>query len=226
MSEVMTTPAVVILLGPPGAGKGTQARMLQDRYGFVQLSTGDLLRAAVSQGTPAGLAAMAVMEAGGLVSDKIVLEILENRMAQPDIRAGVILDGFPRTDGQATALDGLLAASGMKISAAISLTVDDAAMIDRVAGRFTCAECGEGYHDTHKPVAVPGTCDKCGGRAFKRRPDDNADTARARLLAYHAETAPLIAHYRKAGVLQEIDAMGPIAEIAERLGEVLQRLAT
>lgn len=223
MNQVTTTPAVLILLGPPGAGKGTQARMLEERFGLIQLSTGDLLRAAVAAGTPAGLAAKAVMESGGLVSDDIVLAILGDRMAQQDVKAGVILDGFPRTAAQAEALDGLLAQSGQKVGAAISLEVDDEAMIDRVAGRFTCATCGEGYHDTGKPTAKAGTCDKCGGTAFKRRADDNAETARARLEAYHAQTAPLIEHYRRQGVLESVDAMGSITVIARSLGDIVAR---
>jgi len=225
-NTVETTPAVLILLGPPGAGKGTQARMLEERFGLVQLSTGDLLRAAVAQGTPAGLAAKAVMEAGGLVSDEIVLAILKDRMAGPDVARGVILDGFPRTAGQAAALDTLLADAGQKVTAAVSLEVDDEAMIARVAGRYTCANCGEGYHDTFKQPAVAGVCDKCGGTEFKRRADDTAETARARLQAYHAQTAPLIAHYRALGVLEEIDAMGTIEEIAAGLGSIVERVST
>lgn len=226
MSETVTTsPAVLILLGPPGAGKGTQARMLEERFGLVQLSTGDLLRAAVAAGTPAGLAAKAVMAAGGLVSDEIVLDILKDRMAEPDVAAGVILDGFPRTAGQAAALDRLLADQGRAVSAAISLEVDDEAMVGRVAGRSTCAGCGEGYHDEFKQPATAGVCDKCGGTEFKRRADDNAETVRERLKAYHAQTAPLIAHYRKMGVLETVDAMGDIAGIAKALGGIVQRKA-
>ncbi|PWE51981.1 adenylate kinase [Thioclava sp. NG1] len=220
-----TKPAVLILLGPPGAGKGTQARMLEERFGLVQLSTGDLLRAAVSQGTEAGLAAKAVMEEGGLVSDEIVLAILQDRMAEPDVAKGVILDGFPRTAGQAAALDRLLEENGQSVTAAISLEVDDEAMIARVAGRYTCAKCGEGYHDEFKQPAVAGVCDKCGGTEFKRRADDNAETARARLEAYHAQTAPLIAHYKALGVLEEIDAMGSIDEIASGLGSIVERVS-
>ena len=218
-------PAVLILLGPPGAGKGTQARMLEEKFGLIQLSTGDLLRAAVAAGTPAGKAAKAVMEAGQLVSDDIVLAILKERMAAPDVTAGVILDGFPRTDGQASALDALLAAAGQSVTAAISLEVDDEAMVARVSGRSTCAKCGEGYHDEFKRPAVAGVCDKCGGTEFKRRADDNAETARERLKAYHAQTAPLIAHYAKAGVLETIDAMGSIDEIATGLGRIVARVS-
>jgi adenylate kinase len=224
MADVTTTPAVLILLGPPGAGKGTQARMLEERFGLVQLSTGDLLRGAVAAGTEAGRKAKAVMEAGQLVSDDIVLAVLKDRMAEPDVSRGVILDGFPRTDGQAEALDGLLAEVGQGVTAAISLEVDDAAMVERVSGRFTCANCGEGYHDTFKTPAVAGVCDKCGGTEFKRRADDNAETVGERLRAYHAQTAPLIAHYDKLGVLQRIDAMGAIDEIAEELGRIVAQL--
>lgn len=212
---------VLILLGPPGAGKGTQARMLEEDFGLVQLSTGDMLRAAVAAGTEAGRQAKAVMEAGGLVSDDIVLAILKDRMRQPDVARGVILDGFPRTEGQATALDMLLAEAGRKITAAISLEVDDEAMVGRVSGRTACAGCGEGYHDQFKRPAVAGACDKCGGTDMKRRADDNAETVRDRLKAYHAQTAPLIAYYDGKGVLHRVDAMGDIADIRESLGAIV-----
>ncbi len=221
----MTQPAVVILLGPPGAGKGTQARMLEDDFGLIQLSTGDLLRAAVAAGTTAGKKAKEVMDAGLLVSDDIVLAVLKDRMAQDDVQNGIILDGFPRTDGQASALDGLLAAVGQRVTAAISLEVDDHAMVGRVAGRYTCAGCGEGYHDEFKTPARAGTCDKCGGTAFKRRADDNAETVRERLKAYHAQTAPLIAYYDGKGVLQRINAMGAIADIRAELGAIVGRVS-
>ncbi len=221
----MTQPAVLILLGPPGAGKGTQARMLEEDFGLVQLSTGDLLRAAVAAGTEAGRKARAVMEAGQLVSDEIVLAILQERMAQPDVARGIILDGFPRTDGQAAALDALLARAGQSVTAAISLQVDDEAMVVRVAGRFTCAACGEGYHDDFKRPAVAGACDRCGGTDFKRRADDNAGTVRERLKAYHAQTAPLIAYYDARGVLETIDAMGPIADIRTTLATIVRRVS-
>lgn len=220
-----TTPAVLILLGPPGAGKGTQARMLEEGFGMVQLSTGDLLRAAVAAGTAAGQQAKAVMAAGGLVSDEIVLAILKDRMAQPDVARGVILDGFPRTEGQAAALDALLAEAGQKVTAAINLAVDDAAMVDRVAGRYTCAGCGEGYHDRFKLPATAGICDKCGGTEFKRRADDTAETVQERLKAYHAQTAPLIAYYEARGVLQSVDAMQDIADIRTRLGQIVGALS-
>jgi adenylate kinase len=211
---------VLILLGPPGAGKGTQARMLEEDFGLIQLSTGDMLRAAVASGSEAGKQAKAVMASGGLVSDEIVLAILRDRMAEPDVAKGIILDGFPRTEAQAAALDGLLAAKAQRVTAAISLEVDDEAMVGRVAGRFTCA-CGEGYHDEFKRPAVAGVCDKCGGTDFKRRADDNAVTVRERLKAYHAQTAPLIAYYEGKGVLERVDAMGDIAEIRRALATIV-----
>lgn len=220
----MTTTTVLILLGPPGAGKGTQARMLEEAFGLVQLSTGDLLRAAVAAGTEAGKQAKAVMEAGGLVSDDIVLAILADRMQDPDTAKGIILDGFPRTDGQAGALDGLLASKGQKVTAVISMDVDDHAMIARVAGRYTCGGCGEGYHDEFKQPAKAGVCDKCGGTDFKRRADDNAETAGARLQAYHAQTAPLISYYEAKGVLQRIDAMASIDTIRDGMAGIVTRL--
>lgn len=219
----MTRAPVFILLGPPGAGKGTQAKLLQERFGLVQLSTGDLLRAAVKAGTEAGLKARAVMEAGGLVPDGIVLAVLKDRLAQADVAKGVILDGFPRTAGQAEALDLLLAEAGQRIDAAVSLDVDDAAMVGRISGRYTCASCGEGYHDEFKQPATAGTCDKCGGTAFTRRADDRAETVAARLEAYHAETAPLIAYYEGRGVLARVDAMGEIPDIAAALGAIVKR---
>lgn len=208
---------VLILLGPPGAGKGTQARMLEQHFGLIQLSTGDLLRAAVADGTPAGQAAEKVMKAGGLVSDEIVINILRDRLDAPDCARGVILDGFPRTTVQAQALDTLLAERGQRINAAISLEVDDAAMVDRISGRFTCGNCGEGYHDTHKAPRVAGTCDNCGSTDMKRRADDNAETVAERLAAYHAQTAPLISYYEEAGALGHLDAMGTIDGIASAM---------
>ncbi|MEP3055504.1 adenylate kinase [Ascidiaceihabitans sp.] len=216
-----TKPAVLILLGPPGAGKGTQARLLEKSFGLVQLSTGDLLRAAVAAGTEAGKAADAVMKAGDLVSDEIVINILRDRMAEPDCAQGVILDGFPRTDVQASALDGLLAENGMKIDAAISLEVDDAAMVERVSGRYTCAACGEGYHDSFKIPAKPGVCDGCGSTDMKRRADDNAETVAGRLSAYHAQTAPLIAYYDQQNALQRVDAMGDIDGIGAAMSKIV-----
>ena len=218
----MNKPSVLILLGPPGAGKGTQARMLEKQFGLVQLSTGDLLRAAVAAGTPAGQAADEVMKSGALVSDQIVIDILRDRLTEPDCASGVILDGFPRTDVQAEALDSLLAENGQKINAAISLEVDDTAMIERVTGRYTCADCGEGFHDSFKIPKQAGVCDGCGSADMKRRADDNAETVGGRLVAYHAQTAPLISYYEGKGALQRVDAMGPIDAIGASLSNVVQ----
>lgn len=216
---------VLILLGPPGAGKGTQARMLQDKHGLVQLSTGDLLRAAVAAGTEAGRKAKEVMEAGGLVSDEIVIAILKDRLADADCANGVILDGFPRTTVQAEALDALLSATGQRINAAVSLEVDDDAMVERISGRFTCAACGEGYHDSFKPPAKPGVCDICGSTDMKRRADDTAETVAERLRAYHDQTAPLIAYYEAKGALSRVEAMGAIDAVAANLNAVVKNAA-
>ncbi|WP_323771860.1 adenylate kinase [Antarctobacter sp.] len=221
-SKTTAAAPVLILLGPPGAGKGTQARMLEDAFGLVQLSTGDLLRAAVAAGTDAGKQAKAVMEAGELVSDEIVIAILRDRLADADCAKGVILDGFPRTAAQAEALDDLLAANGQKINAAVSLEVDDAAMVTRISGRYTCAGCGEGYHDAFKQPKASGTCDKCGGTDFNRRADDNAETVASRLDAYHAQTAPLIKHYAAQSALIGINAMGDIDDIAGKLSAIVK----
>ncbi len=213
---------VYILLGPPGAGKGTQARRLEEKFALVQLSTGDLLRAAVKAGTEAGKAAKAVMEAGDLVSDDIVLAILKDRLDEPDTANGVILDGFPRTAVQAEALELLLRGNGQSVSAAISLEVVDAEMVTRISGRFTCASCGEGYHDSFKQPAKSGVCDNCGSTEFNRRADDNAETVAQRLEAYHAQTAPLIAFYDTRGQLKSVDAMGDIESIAESLSHIVE----
>ncbi|MDW4498824.1 adenylate kinase [Sulfitobacter sp. D35] len=223
-----TTPTLsrcvnLVLLGPPGAGKGTQARLLQERFGLMQLSTGDLLRSAVAAGTPAGQAAKSVMESGGLVPDAVVIAILRDRLAADDCAAGVIFDGFPRTIAQAEALDAMMAGQGRQITAAVSLEVDDAAMVARVSGRFTCTACGEGYHDSFKRPGTPGRCDVCGGAEFARRADDTPKTVTARLAAYHAETAPLIAYYARRGTLECVDAMAPITTVSETLTAVVAR---
>ena len=211
----------IILLGPPGAGKGTQARILMERRGLVQLSTGDMLRAAVTAGTEVGRKAEAVMKAGGLVSDDIVIGVVSDRLDAPDVKAGVIFDGFPRTTPQAKALDELLAEKGMALDAVVNMVVDDAAMVGRISGRYTCANCGEGYHDTEKQPAVAGVCDKCGSTEFKRRKDDNAETVAARLKEYHAETAPLIAYYTATGKLRDVDGMAEIGEVTRQVEAAL-----
>jgi adenylate kinase len=213
---------VLILLGPPGAGKGTQARRLEDQYGLVQLSTGDLLRSAVAAGTEAGLKAKSAMEAGALVSDEIVLAALADRLVGPDLARGVILDGFPRTSAQARALDALLETRGQKIAAVVLLKVDEAAMVDRIAGRFACGSCGEGYHDNLKRPQKAGVCDICGGADFKRRSDDRAELVTKRLSAYHSETAPLIGYYEARGMLRAVDAMNDIDNVAFALGRIVE----
>jgi adenylate kinase len=173
----------LILLGPPGAGKGTQAEAISQKRGLVQLSTGEMLRRAVKAGTPIGREAGTIMEAGGLVPDDIVIKIIAERIAQPDCAKGFILDGFPRTLKQAAALDELLTSSGQQIDAVIELKVNDAALIDRISGRYMCANCGAGYHDTACRPKVPGVCDKCGSKDFVRRADDNPETVKNRLMA-------------------------------------------
>ena len=211
----------IILLGPPGAGKGTQARLLMERKGMIQLSTGDMLRAAVASESDVGKRAKAAMEAGELVSDEIVNAIVSERLDQPDVTNGVIFDGFPRTDAQATALDALLGGKSMNLDAVVSMEVDDDLLADRVSGRYTCGNCGEGYHDTHKTPEVEGVCDKCGGTEFKRRPDDNVETVRTRLSAYRADTAPLIAYYERTGKLKIVDGMADIDDVAAAIQDVL-----
>ena len=211
----------IILLGPPGAGKGTQARIITESRGLIQLSTGDMLRAAVAAQSEVGRQADAVMKAGGLVSDDIVVGVVSERLNQPDVAAGVIFDGFPRTTPQAVALDALLEEKGMALDVVIDMQVDDAAMVDRISGRYTCAACGEGYHDRDKRPAVEDTCDKCGGHDFKRRKDDNAETVAARLSEYHAETAPLIDYYKKTGKLRAVDGMAEIGAVTRSIAGIL-----
>ncbi len=211
----------IILLGPPGAGKGTQARLLVESHGMVQLSTGDMLRAAVAAGTEIGKKAKAVMDAGGLVSDEIVTGIVSERLDAPDVKNGVIFDGYPRTSAQAASLDSLLAEKGMSLDAVVVMEVDDDLLVHRVSGRYTCANCGEGYHDTEKKPAVEGVCDKCGSTDFKRRADDNAEAVRTRLSAYHGDTAPLIEFYDAQGKIKRVDGMASIDAVTASIQAVL-----
>ena len=211
----------LILLGPPGAGKGTQAAWIRDTYRVPQLSTGDMLREAVAKGTEVGRQAKAVMERRELVSDDIILRIVAERIDQPDCANGFILDGFPRTVAQAEALDRMLEERGLRLDAVVEIAVDDRALVERVAGRFTCAECGAGYHDTFKPTREPGVCDACGGTEFVRRKDDNAETVETRLGAYHAQTAPLLPHYRAQGLIRTVDGMAPIEVVQAAIGRAL-----
>ena len=212
----------LILLGPPGGGKGTQAKKLQEDYGLVQLSTGDMLRAAVASGSEIGKKAKAVMEAGQLVSDDIVIGIIDDRINQPDAKKGFILDGFPRTVAQAEALDRMLTARGLEIDAAIEIRVPDSMIVERITGRFTCAKCGAGYHDSFQRPKAEGVCDSCGGREFVRRADDNAATVQQRLDAYHAQTAPILPFYEKKGCLRLVDGTLPIDQVTTHLKNIVE----
>lgn len=215
----------LILLGPPGAGKGTQAQRLQDEFGLKQLSTGDMLRAAVASGSDLGKKAKGIMESGGLVPDDLMVGLIEDRIGQPDCAQGFILDGFPRTTAQAEALDQMLAKRGWQLDHVIEMTVDEAVLTERIVGRFSCAKCGAGYHDKYKPTKVAGVCDACGSREFTRRADDNAETVRSRLMAYYRETAPLIGYYFAKGKLKTVDGMGSIEQVGADIEEVLKTIA-
>jgi adenylate kinase len=215
----------LILLGPPGAGKGTQAQRLAKKRNLVQLSTGEMLRAAVKAGTEVGLKAKALMEKGELVSDDIVVGIIAERIEQPDCKSGFILDGFPRTLQQAAALDRMLASKGDRMDAVIELKVDYNRLVERIVGRYSCAKCGEGYHDRFKRPKVRGVCDVCGSTEFTRRADDNAETVTTRMMAYYRETSPLIGYYFCKGNLHAVDGMAPIEDVAVEIEGVLAKLS-
>ncbi|SIQ00164.1 Adenylate kinase [Rhizobium sp. RU20A] len=211
----------LILLGPPGAGKGTQAQRIVEKHGIPQLSTGDMLRAAVLAGTEVGKQAKAVMDAGKLVSDAIVNAIVSERIDQPDCANGFILDGYPRTLVQADSVEAMLSAKGIELSVVIELRVEDEVLVGRVSGRYTCAQCGAGYHDENLKPKVEGVCDKCGSTHFKRRADDNADTVRTRLQSYYKDTSPLIGYYHAKGKLKSIDGMADIDKVTADIEAIL-----
>ena len=212
----------LILLGPPGAGKGTQAQRLVERFGIVQLSTGDMLRAAVKAGTALGIQAKAIMEAGELVPDELMVALIAERIDEPDCANGFILDGFPRTVAQADALDRMLAERGLALDRVVAIEVDEEALIERIVGRFSCADCGAGYHDQFNRPRQEGVCDQCGSRNFTRRADDNRETMIARLAAYHEQTAPIVPHYEAGGRFARVDGSGGIDTITAAIVAALQ----
>nr|WP_206066200.1 adenylate kinase [Novosphingobium sp. ERN07] len=209
------------MLGPPGAGKGTQAQRLVERHGMKQLSTGDMLRAAVKAETPVGLKAKAVMEAGQLVSDEIVSALIGDELDAMPAGQGAIFDGYPRTAPQAESLDAILASRGRKLDHVIELDVNEDALVERITGRYTCASCGKGYHDTFEKPVVEGTCDKCGGHEFKRRPDDNEETVRTRMAEYRAKTAPILPIYETQGIVSRVDGMADMDEVTAAIEAIL-----
>lgn len=213
----------LILLGPPGAGKGTQARRLRHLLGIVQLSTGDMLRALAQSGSALGIKAKGFMDAGRLVPDDVMIDMIAERIEQPDCRNGFILDGFPRTVTQAEALDAMFEPLGRRLDRVIEMSVDDDALVERITGRFACARCGAGYHDVFQRPSEDGVCDDCGHTEFVRRADDTAETVRARLEAYHAQTAPLLPYYRKRGILSSVDGMAEIDAVARQIESLFQR---
>ena len=211
----------IILLGPPGAGKGTQAKRLEDHYGLVQLSTGDMLRALVASGAPLGLQAKEIMESGQLMPDELMIQMIADRIDQPDCAKGFILDGFPRTVPQAEALDRMLDGKGMKLDNVIEMRVDADALVERITGRYTCAKCGKGYHDRFEKPKAEGVCDACGGTEFKRRADDNEETVHNRLAAFHRQTAPILPYYRERGILKTVEGMDDIDDVTRNIERCL-----
>jgi adenylate kinase len=213
----------LILLGPPGAGKGTQAKRLEQSHGLVQLATGDMLRAAAASGSEFGRRVKAIMDTGALVSDDIVIAAIEERIAAPEAKNGVILDGFPRTVPQAEALDAMLAKLGLRLDYVILMEVDEAALVDRLAGRFTCKTCGASYHDSNHRPKVEGVCDSCRGADFVRRPDDQLNAVRTRFEVYRRQTAPILPYYRDKGILHTVDGMGEMDDVTRQIEAILAR---
>ena len=207
----------LILLGPPGAGKGTQAQRLMARYDIPQLSTGEMLRASVAEGSDLGKQAKTIMEAGDLVPDDLMIRLISQRIGREDCANGFILDGFPRTTAQAEALDAMLAERNLQLDKVIAIAVDEAALIERIAGRFSCADCGAGYHDSFKQPVAKGVCDQCDGTEFERRKDDNRETVEARLHTYHHQTAPIIPYYEANGRLARVDGMAEINAVGDAI---------
>ena len=215
---------IIILLGPPGAGKGTQATRIMSKNGLVQLSTGDMLRAAVAAETEVGKKAKEFMEAGKLVTDEIVIGISADRIEEEDCKDGFLLDGFPRTVAQAEALDQLLKDKDLKVDAVVEMKVEDESLVDRITGRYTCANCNQGYHDTNLKPQKADVCDSCGSTNFNRRSDDNRETVVSRLATYHTQTAPLLPFYSAQGVLRTIDGMADIDDVTVQINDVLDKL--